>query len=208
MNRDEIAPHPFIPLLIGEPPRQFSSTPRPATTNYPQLTQYRNRYYPKSIQDIIGYVTPKTPIKTQKRQREKQSSASNQENFTFSTPDPFSLYKPQDPSDINLLATASFRFAPPIWSAPRTKPNKKVLFQGQQPQADSPDIQETFNRLSKRPMVITLNIYPMDGGEQLQRYGQYPYPYRFDPRVRTMNRMTVHLNLVPEIEGEAKNVVN
>lgn len=195
IRNENKSPHPFLPMIIGQPPQQFT-TQKPTTTNYPQLNLYRNRYYPKNIQDIIGYMT-KSPKR--KRQREKQSvGASNQENYTFSTPDPFSSYKPQDPGDINLLATASFRFAPPIWgTTTRNRHNKQYFHQAQQ--VENTNIQEN---LSKRPMIITLNIYPMDGGEmQLQRYGQQMFPYYFNNRNKFFgnlgNKMTIHLNLLP-----------
>ncbi|KAJ8944528.1 hypothetical protein NQ318_009691 [Aromia moschata] len=140
----------------------------------------------------------------------------------FVNSDPFHSYKPSDPSEINLLATASFRFAPPVW-----KNFQKLYQNSQQPtqpqhhmtppniqQVENTNIQETVRNFAK-PFVVTLNIYPMknDGSSGLygqNRYGQrllsqriqgdFPYKAQGDSTTRygKTDKMTIQLNVFPE----------
>lgn len=201
-------PSPFRPKLIGPPPHHFTTTTEKVTTlNYPQLTNYRNKYYPKNIQDVIGYVNRPRRTRKHKVKEPSQSQSQTSYNLTmlgsaFSTGDPFYSYKPQDPSDINLLATASFRFAPPVWSA-----RPKLLKQPQPSLAEksNSNIHETYD--PTKPVSIVLNIYPMNNEvfEVLNRIG-YKNGMKLtggDPR--NGGRMNLQLNLYPNSVNNEKN---
>ncbi|KAJ8942214.1 hypothetical protein NQ314_010114 [Rhamnusium bicolor] len=232
-------PRPFGIKISGPSPHEFtptSSSPTPLTTraipiNYPQLTNYRNNYYPKSIQDIIGYVSKNKSYNVDKNyyKESQNQQATMQEgikqNFNplggFTSDDPFHPYKPTDPSEINLLATASFRFAPPVWKnfqklyqQPTQKPSQlqKHITPLNVKQVEDSDGQETIKNFAK-PFVVTLNIFPMENNEpsRSSRYGQKVLSQRIhgdylnrlqgDPRGRISskeNKMTIHLNVFPE----------
>ncbi|XP_018564399.1 uncharacterized protein LOC108905849 [Anoplophora glabripennis] len=227
-NYQKQPPRPFGTKTLGPLPHEFTpTTPIPARTSvkassitYPQLTNYRNNYQPKNIQEIIGYMNNQASQDVDIQDFSKERQATNQEGFKqtlnssgFTNADPFYTYKPTDPSDINLLATASFRFAPPVWK------NFRKLYQQpmQQPntqQVETSNIQETVKNFAK-PFVVNLNIFPMEDQypSALNRYGQrvspsqraqdsVPYKSLGDPRGRFLgqrgNKLTIRLNVFPE----------
>ncbi|KAJ8968677.1 hypothetical protein NQ317_003906 [Molorchus minor] len=216
--------------LLGPPPREFTvtiptsletTTVKAVTLDYPQLTQYRNNYYPKSIQEIIGYVTKSRKYDTSRKyhQDSEKQQATTQKGFRqnfnasagFTSSDPFHSYKPTDPSEINLLATASFRFSPPVWK------NFQKLYQqtnqqnglSSSQQVDNSNIKETIRNFAK-PFVVTLNIFPMDdsgvtkNGHRISSPSiQREFPYKLQDNTRTRiadrpNKMTIQLNVFPE----------
>lgn len=217
-------PRPFGTRSTGPLPKEFTpTTPIPARNtmrishmSYPQLTSYRNNYQPKNIQEILGYVNRPGVHGADMQETSKERQATNQEGSRqnlnssgFTNPDPFYPYKPTDPSEINLLATASFRFAPPIW-----KNFRKLYQQPNAHQVETSNIQETIRNFA-RPFVVSLNIFPMEDQypSGLNRYGQrvsssqkvqsgVPYKFQGDPRARVSghkgNKVSIKLNVFPE----------
>ncbi|KAJ8917659.1 hypothetical protein NQ315_005106 [Exocentrus adspersus] len=231
-------PRPFGVEVLGPPPQRFTTptltTMRAPPVSYPQLTNYRHNYQPKNIQEIIGYLNKPRSYdydSDDHPQKDKERQATNHEGFKenlntssgFSSNDPFHPYKPTDPSEINLLATASFRFAPPVWRNFRKlyqQPSKLQQFSPNTQQVETSNIQETITRNFDKPFIVTLNVFPMEdqqtrrGQKSIQRI-QSGYPYRFqgDSRARIFgdrdrgNKFTIRLNVFPEailplLEGE------
>ncbi|XP_063922053.1 uncharacterized protein LOC135136614 isoform X2 [Zophobas morio] len=203
---------PFKTTYRGPTPSEFSSTTEKITTlNYPQVSSFRHRYYPNNIQDVIGYATRyHQPVRSYKHSSSQYLPQNKPSAKNFTDSDPFYLYKPQDPGEINLLATASFRFAPPIWS--NLKPNR---VHGP-PQYDNIKRQETVN--PPKPLSLTLNIFPnREKEEREQKFGlRQLIHHRIEnltPRLRLpeskTKKMVIHLNLYPNdvSVGESK-VVN
>lgn len=202
-------PKPFGVTYRGQPPSQFTSTTEKITTlNYPQPNNYRHRYYPNNIQDLIGYGT-RLPPRIRYRQSQSQNIPQNKRsarNFTLDENDPFFLYKPQEPGDINLLATTSLRFAPPIWT--NLKPKTQIPRAYHPPQyPENINRQEIYNN---KPLRVTLNVYPNEN-EQKQGLRQF-INHRlenFQSKIRfpeKQKKMVIHLNLYPDdlVRGESK----
>jgi hypothetical protein len=211
------SPKPFGVTYHGQPPSEFTSTTEKITTlNYPQVHSFRHRYYPHNIQDVIGYgnrfnrpqeVAQDFTVKYHRNYKQSPSQYVPQnkrstKNLTFNENDPFYLYKPQDPGDINLLATGNFRFAPPVWS--NLKRNFPKAYSPQQQQYPT-NRQEIYNHA--KPLTVTLNIYPNNEKEVTgnQRYGLRQFiNHRIEnlqPRIKFPDnkpkKMTIHLNLYP-----------
>ncbi|GLV48593.1 hypothetical protein CBL_06021 [Carabus blaptoides fortunei] len=144
-------PRPFIyenrdPIPIGfiSPFGQINNQA------YPQ-TQGRNKA--KNIQEIIQYLTDHQTI-----------------NQSADTADPFFPYKPQNPSDVNLLATNGFRFAPTVQIEPK-KPKKSVK------QAEL-----TGNRHAENVLAnVNFDSYPAGNIENTvrKRKNRYPRPPQY-----------------------------
>lgn len=126
--------------------------------------------------------------------------------------DPFFHLKPQDPGDVNLLATASFRFAPPVWRNLNGDGSggKQGVVGGETNQVDV---------VEKKPLTVTLNIYPMVDGEvaaSTQHKVNVSGVKHVQKAKKPMkhSRMVIHLNLFsepPEMVGlmrKRKSVLN
>ncbi|CAH0555141.1 unnamed protein product [Brassicogethes aeneus] len=206
-NKDfmKAQPMPFKTAMLGLTPQHFTTTTEKITTlDYPQLTNYRSKYYPKNIQDIIGYVNKDS--QTKKVQEKQINQASHKEYYnisaygsSFLNNDPFFRYKPQDPSDINLLATASFRFAPPVWSNfRRTTP--KFLKTSPSNLQSVENTHEQYNM--RKPLVVTLNIYPEknDLGRLFHTFRKRNIPYKITlaDSKKLKGKTMISLNLYPD----------
>lgn len=211
---------------------EFATTTSTTTASpiiYPQLSNYRSPNGPKNIQDIIGYIAPNPLalqgqfigrdgfgryrpsqlhpyfVQTQNNIRKNGSKRLTNENID----DPFFYYKPRDPSDINLLATASFRFAPPIWNNFRNTLARPL------PAASEAYFKPTVNKeKEKKPLLLTLNVYPMenefsetDVRNTVPKYNftsSYikPQDIESDPvgKIKKIkpSKMVIHLNLFSE----------
>lgn len=105
------------------------------------------------------------------------------------TADPFFAFKPQDPSDINLLSDGDFRFAPP---AVNTFIKKKKYVERQVAATTS----------STKPVKLTLKLF---SGEKTKLNPESPFVPRYIPlqdegsyygkKTPKANQMVVHLNL-------------
>ncbi|XP_044271734.1 uncharacterized protein LOC123015812 [Tribolium madens] len=211
-------PKPFGVTFRGQPPSEFTSTTEKITTlNYPQLN-FRHRHYPNNIQEVIGYggrfhpPTYQVKYSNYYTQSQSQNVPKNQRstrNFSLDENDPFYLYKPQDPGDVNLLATSSLRFAPPIWSNLKPKSQIPRVYFPQQYQENT-HRQEIYNYPNK-PLRVTLNVYPNEN-EQRQGLRQFinhkienlQSKIRF-PETKH-KKMVIHVNLYPDEfrQGESK----
>ncbi|KAG5899901.1 hypothetical protein JTB14_002453 [Gonioctena quinquepunctata] len=120
-------PEPFSVKFLGPQPRKFTptyptttpTTKKPTTLIFPQLTNYRNKYYPRNIQEVLKHVKSEPILHSRKYSRRDEKIKSDSGKLKYNEPggggDLFQRYKPGDPSEINLLATGSVRFAPPVW---------------------------------------------------------------------------------------------
>lgn len=195
-------PNPFTTKLRHPPPTSFT----PASPAFPQISLQRNPIFPRSIQDVLKYIA---------ENRVKESPRVNREFFKSTQlhpyfikgfkmlqsreEDPFFGFKPQDPGDVNLLATASLRFAPPVWRTfNHANENGQKIIGSETNQIDV---------VEKKPLTVTLNIYPMDeesaasyrkvnisGVKQVQK----------PMRKMKSSKMVIHLNLfsdLPEAMG-------
>ncbi|XP_031335026.1 uncharacterized protein LOC116164912 [Photinus pyralis] len=165
---------PFINDLRGDSPSSFSQT----TPIYPENHRYPGR--PNNILDIINYIT-----NTAHRQKQRIKEQFPQ--------DPFFAFKPQDPSDINLLAPNSFRFGPAIVP----KPAKKGV------KAEESEMRN-FSLTYMKPLKVTLNIYPSgDKNLGFQGPGVTPrYRYQHDKP----GKMVVHMNLYPKLTDRNRHI--
>lgn len=168
-------PKPFGMKYNGPIPVQFTTTPK-TTFNLP-----RHRSFPKNIQDVIN--------------SNNFHQSSNFIKTEAPVHDPFHLFKPQDPGEVNLLATGQLRFAPPIWKNLQKKMPVYVPIQ------QNSNHQEVYNR--PKSLALTLNIYP----NQERKYkGRQIFQQKFDdgqpPRVKFPDekpkKMMIHLNLYPD----------
>lgn len=104
--------------------------------------------------------------------------------------DPFFHLKPRDPGDVNLLATASFRFAPPVW--------RNLKGGGGNAQASETN---QVDVVEKKPLTVTLNVYPMDE-EIAAAASSHKVNNGSGVKVKTKkpkaSRMVIHLNLFSE----------
>lgn len=157
-----------------------------------------NRYRPTQLHPYF--------VKTQNNLRKDSSKRATQENLG----DPFFYYKPRDPSDINLLATASFRFAPPTWSNFRNTVSRPL------PAATESDLRlSSVNKAKeKKPLMLTLNVYPMENEfTESDRYTMPKFNFTSAPYIKPQdiesdpvaklkkmkpNKMVIHLNLFSE----------
>ncbi|XP_017781767.1 PREDICTED: uncharacterized protein LOC108566419 [Nicrophorus vespilloides] len=176
-------PHPFLNNFRGPPPASFSPT---SDKNFAQLQGYSAPHYPRNIQEIINYITPEKP-------KPKRPQFHH---------DPFYPYKPKDPSDINLLATANLRFAPPIWKDIKTNPLMP-----------SPTLYKPNYELPKpkKPIELTLNIFPMPNDEDGHFFGfasqnraKFAHVIENESTKRQMRprKMVIHLNVYTEESEE------
>nr|CAH7764983.1 unnamed protein product [Callosobruchus chinensis] len=109
----------------------------------------KRQNYPKSIQDVL-----------------KENSSNNMErigqrNFTFNVDKSvLRQFKPNDPSEVNLLATTSFRFSPMVGIG-----DKKQIPRGRH-------VDNKFNIVDmireKKPFVMTLNVIPVENEKEVQ----------------------------------------
>lgn len=231
---ENISPRPFLNDLRGISPIGFYPNSGPTTPNYPQIQHHSSQTYPHNIQDIIQYLSDNAHRQKELLRQEQQLIKFNDESnwnyrnggngnpthkpkvdnyrrphvpaqSQYFSHDPFFAYKPQDPSDINLLAPSSFRFAPAIYSN-IYKNRQKV-------------IQEAINVINdtasegtealKKPISVTLNIYPYDNeyavGNKIKFQGpgvtpRYRQPYigSYHTRKARPGKMIVRLNIYPE----------
>lgn len=176
---------------------------------FPQLTSYRQPGYPRNIQEILGYVTenvnsnrnqlnygeeqyyPQNPYNNQAPSTINNNYHHSQTNYPATVPtDPFNTYKPQDPSDVNLLATGNVRFAPPLWSN----------FMKTHPKLHAQMSRHNLN--VTKPMSLVLNVFPI--GNEFRIFAQ---PYRpssnvfrneqfeeFKSRSVSAKKMILHVN--------------
>lgn len=107
--------------------------------------------------------------------------------------DPFYPYKPKDPSDINLLATANLRFAPPIWKEINTNPAPSSS--SIHPQ-ESPIYEPQATKNSKA-LTLTLNVFPMANDPRREHF--YAVSNNMMPNnmvnKQMQRKMIIHLNL-------------
>lgn len=176
------SPRPFIYENRDPIPTGFI-TPVSQIDNqkYPQTqTQVRNKA--KNIQEIIKYLTEHQPIhesiedvdNSKKRIKKRPRGENYNKNlkkgkgtsniFTYAA-DPFFPYKPQNPSDVNLLATNSFRFAPTIQVEPK-KPKKTTVPKHEQSQL----INNVPNRLAGiAPVNLNVDTYPTGNDKKVKK---------------------------------------
>lgn len=142
-------------------------------------------------------------MKTQNDLRKKAVNRLKDENAE----DPFFSYKPQEPGDINLLATASFRFSPPAWANFNSASNFNL---GSKP---SPSIRNELKQSAKerkpnerKPLTVTLNVFPMENEYAASNHFDFPgiNASRYVPEENSVkpkklkpNKMVIHLNLFP-----------
>ncbi|GJQ80421.1 hypothetical protein Trydic_g12279 [Trypoxylus dichotomus] len=97
--------HPFQNILKGHIPSAFSTASEETVT-----------FVPRNIQDVIRNSKRQQQVVTAEENLIQQSQ--NTLPFpvnTYGQHDPFYIFKPQDISEVNLLATSNVRFAPPLW---------------------------------------------------------------------------------------------
>lgn len=122
LNKLETPPRPFTNVIKGLPPKSFVNFKNENV--FPQLNGYRNLGYPRNIQEVVGYLSSN---KFHKKEEER-ILRSNPLYGPIIKGDPFSVHKPEDPSDINLLSLGNFRFAPSILNNfVRNKPNLRAI---------------------------------------------------------------------------------
>lgn len=145
------------------------------------MNYYKQHYYPKSIQEVIDYVTEKTVEKDFINIDEEIIKRDLHTPFSQPPKDNLNSFRPGDPSEVNLLATGSVRFAPPIWRQfnrfnykpipirsfvdksnlevptriPRWLKNP-VFYNKRLP--DNTDVLATV----KKPVMVSINIVPME----------------------------------------------
>lgn len=106
--------------------------------------------------------------------------------------DPFFRFKPQDPGDVNLLATASLRFAPPVWRNLNNGNSQKIV----ESETNQVDVVE------KKPLTVTLNIYPMDEEVAASNHHKVNVsgvkPVQNKLKKTKPSKMVIHLNLFSE----------
>ncbi|CAG9863652.1 unnamed protein product [Phyllotreta striolata] len=165
-------PRPFEVALTptSATPRRFrptfatlTPTTERTTASYPQLSHYRQHHYPRSVQEVIDYVTDKPP---QTRSRLADLNP----------------YKPEDPGEVNLMATGRVRFAhPPLWKNRLKKFARRPIpirgyFNASEPPGvfrsprlvrvpDNTDVLATV----KKPVMVSINIAPMNSENSTKR---------------------------------------
>ncbi|XP_044754907.1 uncharacterized protein LOC123313880 isoform X2 [Coccinella septempunctata] len=224
------APRPFGVDFKEPVPAAFglsSTTEKITTISYPQLGRYRHSYQPRNIQDILRYTDPlirrqksydRMPIPPYLNQYsstnfnqypmvQNQYQLQNQRygyNQLASNHDPFYAFKPEDPSDINLMATASVRFAPPPWKNMHSK--SKPIYPNHQPDMSEHLHMRDVLRNRNKPLVVTLNIFPMTDQDKMmmsnpQYQGQFSVIGRMmanSEMAARSNNMIIKFNLFPE----------
>ncbi|XP_023017836.2 uncharacterized protein [Leptinotarsa decemlineata] len=244
-----VHPKPFKVEYRGPMPRKFSPTPptttsttkRPTTLIYPQLTNYRNRYYPKNIQEIVRHMTNKPVHQTMEYTRNtgKRDVNNSKEYLNNSVNDDiFHRYKPNDPSEVNLLATGRVRFAPPVWKDFRnledehnrpqlqfipkisqitnhpystiplnssSAENVPVLLTNEKRVTNENDMTKVmdhflnFRETAKKPMTITLNLYPIETSYAAGNNPKSGIPVFSQEESRSdLSKMTINLRVFPE----------
>lgn len=119
-RRYENAPRPFLYESRDPRPTGFQATQIQQTAQTQNIPINTNKV--KNIQEIIQLLSDQNddPVSdtAAKRIKSKNRKYKTHPKKTYNNPsfvsDPFFPYKPQNPSDINLLATNSFRFAPSV----------------------------------------------------------------------------------------------
>ncbi|KAK9890736.1 hypothetical protein WA026_012084 [Henosepilachna vigintioctopunctata] len=232
-----IRPIPLQDESLEEPPRPFgmafkepvpssfrasSTTEKITTISYPQLLRYRDNYQPRNIQDILRYTEPLFKTKSfdgypneyninQQSMSRSQYYGPNRNNFGINQQptnhDPFYAFKPQDPSDINLMATASVRFAPPPWkNMNKHLPQRTKNHQYNIRESDHPSVKDFLKPKFGKPLIVTLNIYPMTERDRMMLNSQYQGPVSlFGKMVGTRefegtigNNMIIRFNYFPD----------
>lgn len=179
---------PFHSKLRHPPPNSFVA--------FPQISFQGNPAFPRNIEDILKYIAAN---------RVKESPRVNKEFFKSTQlhpyfvkdmkilqardEDPFFRFKPQDPGDVNLLATASLRFAPPVWRNLNTGSNGHKIVGSETNQVDV---------IQKKPLTITLNIYPMDVEAAASNHMVNVPKQSQQSKKMKPNKMVIHLNLFSE----------
>lgn len=194
LNSLEVPPRPFGNVLKGLHPTSFVTTPK--SDVFPQLNSYRSPGYPRNIQEIIGYLS-KNQLHTEDSEIEDSSNRypkyyktenSNKPHSIFHqtiTQDPFNVHKPQDPSDINLLATGNVRFAPPVWTN-FIKSSPQIIEQM------ATQYQEIVRGKPKVTNLI-LNVFPI--GTEYRVIAQLPGKSRNVPRnpyLEELHKRNIH----------------
>uniref|UniRef100_A0A1B0D200 Uncharacterized protein n=1 Tax=Phlebotomus papatasi TaxID=29031 RepID=A0A1B0D200_PHLPP len=164
-----------------QPPRPFEfelHEPHPSAFQKPNVTVSRVN----NIQDILQQLRePPDPGSSRIRRNTERSF-----DFTTSAPDPFFNYKPHAPSDINLMATKQFRFAPYLYkTSPGSRGNQHPAFYHYATES-SGDISSIYQDLItadknrgklggsrdenqnnlKKPFSLMLDIYPVKDEEE------------------------------------------
>lgn len=202
-------PNSFTTKLRHPSPTSFT----PATPAFPQISLQRNPIFPRSIQDILKYIAAN---------RVKESPRVNKEFFKSTQlhpyffkgmkilqsrdEDPFFRFKPQDPGDVNLLATANLRFAPPVWRNLNNGNGQKIIGS----ETNQVDV------LEKKPLTVTLNIYPMDEevAASYHKVNVSGVKQGQKPKKMKTSKMVIHLNLFSEppeimnVRRKKKSVAN
>lgn len=187
-------PNPFLTELRHPPPTHFTS----ATPAFPQISLQRNPIFPRSIQDILKYIAANRVKESPRVNREFFKSTQLRPYFMKGfkilqsrDEDPFFRFKPQDPGDVNLLATASLRFAPPVWRNLNNGNRQNNLIGSETNHVDV---------VEKKPLSLTLNIYPMNAemAAMNHRANVSGVKQGQKPKKMKMNRMVIHLNLFSE----------
>lgn len=211
IQRRNSPPRPFLHgSYDGAIPTSFKSVLSPYNRNKQQENWAQLSYYkspmnnPKNIQDILNYVTT---IDNEKSEADINSAVIQKPIPQF-RPDPFYKYRPQEPSDINLLATASFKFAPPIWKNLRTSPkpiamNKPSILKGSSSSYPIFTVPGT-----KRPLTVTLNVFPMQGGASNGPHIEHigPFPIMESESVYRPSYTTPSIGLLDKIKNGYNNL--
>ncbi|XP_045473095.1 uncharacterized protein LOC123679716 [Harmonia axyridis] len=228
------APRPFGMDFKDPVPAAFglsSTTEKITTISYPQLSRYRQNYQPRNIQDILRYTAPILTPKSYDRMNPYQNQYGPSNYQQYPTPqhqfhmsgqkygynqlasnhDPFYAFKPQDPSDINLMATASVRFAPPPWKNMQSKSKPRLYANHQADMSEPPQIRDMIRNRNK-PLIVTLNIFPMtDQDKMMMSNPQYQGQFNLFGRMMANSEMAarssnmiIRFNLFPE----AYNAIN
>lgn len=171
-RRYENAPRPFLYENRDPRPTGFQATTGQQTAQTQNVPINTNKV--KNIQEIIQLLSNQNDDQVSetntKRVKSKNRKYKPQSKKTYNNPsfvsDPFFPYKPQNPSDINLLATNSFRFAPsvqieikrppviPTETYPKyERPNQYQLFHLHQAQLSPKDV---LNQ--NQPISVTLPL--------------------------------------------------
>ncbi|XP_072387157.1 uncharacterized protein [Diabrotica undecimpunctata] len=121
---------PFEVKVLGLPPQEFTPTTstippttKKSTTRIPQVNYYKQHQYPKNIQEVLEYITNRHNVNAHNDDNIVESFQVPVEQVKDATGDfrptisnsQLHSFKPTDISEVNLLATGSVRFSPPVW---------------------------------------------------------------------------------------------
>lgn len=216
-------PRPFIYEIRDPKPSGFQVPQIDSPKTYEDNEAAENNAKPirtrvRNIQDIIKLLTNQNEDQDTENSSKKVKLNRNQKKLGLHpkrnsqpfTSDPFFPYKPQNPSDINLLATNGFRFAPTI----QLDPKKKHQFVEQYPNYEKPMDSKDSN-YPEQPISVTLDLSqnkrhkkrkPINtpiGFNNLYNQNQYFNPgNRYQPSQQYLNKQPYfrpwnHWNLAP-----------